>query len=193
MTETEGGRAASETRRDADEDAYGGLLGAFPYALRRSDSLLFRSYVLVGGTIALVVGAIVTAAVVVQLGKTASAAGGTLTLSRSFFLVVGLLAVLPMLAPVLLVARRHRRGEPSGRYDALLGVAGYLFVLSLYLGLLISIPETFVLDGELVRRQPPSGPFAPVVRVLYGLPEVAFVLPPVLATAFMALVHRVGR
>jgi uncharacterized membrane protein YuzA (DUF378 family) len=175
-------------------DGYRGLFGAFPYAFRRSDSWTFRSYVVLGGLAAGLVSLFVAIGLVVLIANTARIGGGSLTLSRSFYVVVGLFVVAPMLAPVLLVARRHRRrqGDAGGqrRYDALLAVTGYLFVVSVYVGVVISMPESWTLDGELVRRPPPSGAFAPVVAFLYDLPRLAAVVPPAAVAALIVAVHR---
>jgi hypothetical protein len=173
-------------------EGYGGILGAFPYAFRESDSPLFRSYVVVGALAAALLSFVFLLAVIVVFGQTAGVRGGSFTLSRSFVALVGLLAVLPVVAPVLLVARARRRDEPTGEwYEPLLALGGYLFLLSLYLALVASMPETFVLDGETVTRPAPSGAFAPVVALLYAVPPAAsplVVLPPV---GFMAIVQRV--
>lgn len=174
-------------------DGYRGLFGAFPYAFGRTDSRLFKSYVLVGGFAAALLSLFVALSLVVLIGQTASIQGGSLTLSRSFYAVVGLFLVAPVVAPVLLVARRHRRAlaaDAGARYDQLLAVAGYVFILSLYVGLVVSVPECFTLDGEQVCRGQPTGLFAPVVSVLYALPQAAAVLPPALAGGLIWLVHR---
>ena len=93
------------------DDEYGGLLGAFPYAVRRSDSRLFRAYAVLGGLLASVLAVFFTFALVVSVASTAALAGGTVTFVRSIFIVFGFLVVAPLVAPVLLVARRHRREE----------------------------------------------------------------------------------
>ncbi|NHX37665.1 MULTISPECIES: hypothetical protein [Halolamina] len=178
-------------------DDYGGILGAFPYAFRRSDSLLFRSYVLVAGLTTLLLALACVLAIVVVFGQTAGARGGNFTLSRSFIALLGLLAVLPVVGPVLLAARTRRRGladdgafEPPRNYEPLLAVAGYLFLLALYLGLVASMPETFTLDGETITRPAPSGPFAPVLAALYAVPPIASPLIPAAAAAAILAVHR---
>ncbi|QKY20025.1 hypothetical protein B4589_006395 [Halolamina sp. CBA1230] len=177
-------------------DDYGGILGAFPYAFRRSDSWLFRSYVLVAGLATLLLSLICVLAVVVVFGQTAGARGGSFTLSRSFIALLGLLAVLPVVGPVLLAARTRRRDSadggagPSRNYEPLLAVGGYLFLLSLYLGLVASMPETFTLDGETISRPEPSGLFAPVVAALYALPAAASPLIPTTAAALILAIHR---
>lgn len=172
-------------------DGYRGVFGAFPYAFRRSDSWLFRSYVVVGGLAAALLALVFALSVVRIFGATAGIRGGSLTLSRSFVVVVGLFAVAPLVAPVLLVARAHRRDErDSPNYDPLLAVGGYCFLLSLYLMAVAAMPESFVLDGETVTRPPPSGPFAPLVAVLYALPPPTSLLIPLVPAAFIAYVHR---
>ena len=79
--------------------AYRGVFGAFPYAARASDSWLFRSYalvsVVVGGGLAL----LFAFGLVVLVAQTAAITGGSLTLSRAFYVVVGLFIVAPVIAP----------------------------------------------------------------------------------------------
>jgi len=164
---------------------YGGLVGAFPYAFRASDSRLFRSYVVVGTVATAAVTLLFVTALVGVIAATSGGRGGSLTLSRSFFAVVGLFVVVPLVTPVLLVARRHRRAGSTDRYDAALATTGYLFLLSLYVGLVISVPP-----GQ---QTTPAGPLAPVVAVLYALPQYAGVVPPLVATALVGVCHRLLR
>lgn len=161
---------------------YSGLLGAFPYAFRASESRLFRSYVVIGGLIAILVGILFGFALVVLTFRTLSTGGGTVTFSRAFLVFVGLTVVFPLVAPVILVARRHRRTGSDARYDAALASAGYLFGASLYVSLLASIPPT--------QQQPPPAPFTPLVQFLYRLPPAAAVGPPLAAALVVIIVHR---
>ncbi|MFC3477448.1 hypothetical protein [Halobacterium litoreum] len=172
-------------------DSYSGLLTAFPYAFRQSDSRLFRSYVVVSGVLGALFAFLMAGALFVLIGNTAGARGGSLTLSRTFYVVVGLFVFIPLVAPVLLVARRHRRETPVGeRYDPGLAAAGYLFVLSVYLGVVASMPPTFETNGEVVARPPPSGLFAPVVELLYELPAVASPVVPLVGAVAVYAAHR---
>jgi hypothetical protein len=167
-------------------DGYRGVLGAVPYAIRSSDSWLFRSYALVSAFAAGLVALLVVSGVVVLIARTSAARGGLFTLSRSFYMVVGLLIVAPTLAPTLLVARRHRReGRGHRRYDATLAVAGYLFLLSVYVGLVVTVPPA--------QQTTPTGALAPVVRFLYDLPQLAGLLPPVVGALLIVVVHRALR
>lgn len=170
-------------------DEYRGALGAVPYALRRSDSWLFRSYVIVGGVAALLVAFLTLLGIVVLFGQTADFRGGSLTLSRSFYLLVGLFAFVPLVAPMLLVARRHRRVGEKTSYDRWLAASGYLFVLSLYGGVIASMPAEFELDGELVTRPAPSGLTAPIVEALYAIPPELSVLVPLAGALVIVGVH----
>jgi len=158
-------------------DDYRGALGAFPYAARHSDSWLLRSYVVVAGLLALFVSLALVFALVTLIADTAALKGGSTTLSRAFYGVVGLFVVFPLVAPVLAVARRHRRESPTRRHDFAFAVAGYVFVLSVYAGLLASTPPA--------RRDPASaaGVLEPVVAVLYDAPAVVGLLLPTLAAA----------
>lgn len=167
-------------------EGYRGVVGAFPYALRTSDSWLFRSYVAASALVAGIVTLVFAAGIVRLIAATSGVAGGTLTLSRAFFAVVGLFVVVPVVAPTLLVARRHRRDVGHDRrYDAALAVAGYAFLASLYVGLLVGSPAAF----ETV----PDGPTAPLVAVLYGLPRLAGLVPPLCGAAGIAVAHRLAR
>jgi hypothetical protein len=166
-------------------DDYRGVVGAFPYAFRASDSRLFRSYVVLGGLLAVLVSLLFIAAVIGVIAATAGGRGGNLTLSRSFFAVVGLFVVVPLVAPVLFVARRHRRtgdAPADGPYDAALAAAGYLFVFALYVGLVVSVPPA--------QQTTPTGALAPVVAALYAAPQPAGVVPPLVGATLIALTHR---
>jgi len=167
-------------------DDYRGVVGAFPYAFGASDSRLFRSYVVLGGLLTVAVSLLFIAAVIGAIASTTGGRGGSLTLSRSFFAVVGLFVVVPLVAPVLFVARRHRRRDATdGRYDAALAAAGYLFVVSLYVGLVISVPP-----GQ---QTTPTGALAPLIDALFALPQLAGVGPPLVAAAGILLAHRLLR
>jgi hypothetical protein len=170
-------------------DEYGGALGAVPYALRRSDSWLFRSYVIAGGLVALLVTLLTLLGIVVLFGQTADFRGGSLTLSRSFFALVGLFAFVPLIAPILLVARRHRREGNKPSYDRWLAASGYLFMLSLYGGVIASMPAEFELDGEVVARPTPTGVTAPIVEALYAIPPELSILVPLAGVVVTVGVH----
>lgn len=180
MSETEAG---SESATDDEDGAgYGGIVGTFPYAFRQSQSRLMRSYVILGGFFTLFVGLLFTLGFVTTVASTLGTAGGTFTFARSFVLVVGMLVVVPLVAPVVLVARRHRRSESTAQYDRVLAASGYLLAVSVYLMLLITAPPEL--------RDEPSGALAPVVAALYDLPTVAGVAPPLLAVFVGYLLHR---
>jgi hypothetical protein len=176
--------ASAEESGDSEE-AYSGLFGAIPYALRASRSWLFKSYVVLGGLAALMAALLMVFALVTLIAQTATIGGGSLTLSRAFYVVVGLFVVGPLLAPILFVARRHRRQGSRKRYDAGLALTGFVFLGSLYVGLLISVPP-----GQ---QETVSGVLAPTVEFLYALPQIAGVVPPVLAAVLIVVVHRLAR
>lgn len=167
-------------------DGYRGVVGAFPYALWTSDSWLFRSYAAVSAVVAAAIGLLFAAGVIRLIAATSGTEGGVFTLSRAFFVVVGLLVLLPVVAPTLLVARRHRRDVGHDRrYDAALALAGYGYLLSLYVGLLVASPAAF----ETV----PGGPAAPLVAALYALPRPAGIAPPLVGAVGIAVAHRLTR
>lgn len=164
----------------ADDEAYRGLPGAFRYAATTPDSRLFRSFVVVGGLVALFVTLLFAAGLVALIGETTSAAGGTVTLLRAFYVVVLLFTVAPILAPVLLVARRLRRGGAAAcppRHQFAFGAAGYAYLGALYVGLVVTAPDA--------NEAPSSGG---VLEWLNGLPDAWGLAPPLAAVlAFVGL------
>ncbi|MBV0900379.1 hypothetical protein [Haloarcula salina] len=172
------GSAAGDGQDDGSEP-YRGLPGAFLYAFRATDSLLCKAYVPVALFLSAAIAIVFAFGLVVQLAATGSVRGGTFTFSRTFFLFVGLLVVAPLLAPVLAVARRHRRTGSSVAYDRGIAFSALLFVGSLYLALLVSAP------AEL--RDPTE---SAVVGFFYSLPPLAGLVPPLLAVGGMYLAHR---
>ena len=171
-------------------DDYSGLLGAFPYAFRRSDSRLFRSYVAGGGLLAVALVVFFTFALVVTVASTATLSGGTITFVRSVFILFGFLVVAPLVAPVLLVARRHRRTGSDPRYDAGLAAAGGVYLATLYLGAVASMPARFEIDGEVSTRPEPGGLTAPLIEALYAVPEALSWTIPLAGAVLILLAHR---
>lgn len=176
MTDAAGGRT------------YRGLPGAFPYAFSRSPSWLFKLYVVIGGLLAVAVSVIFALSLVVLIAQTTGGSGGALSLTRAFFVVIALCVVAPIVAPVLFVARRHRRaGEriESGRYDRRLAVSGFVFVASVYVALIVSTPPA--------QQVATDGTGGALLSALYALPTLAGLAIPVLAALAIVLVHRRSR
>lgn len=165
-----------------DDAGYSGLPGAFPYAIRASESWLYKGYVVLALLLTVVIGLVFTFGLIGVLAGSTGVRGGTFTFSRTFFLFIGVLVVAPLLAPVLLVARRHRRGVSSVAYDRSLALTALVFIGSLYIGLVISAPAQL--------REPTSNA---VIAALYSLPRLTGLVPPLLAVALMYTVHRVLR
>ena len=160
-------------------DSYRGVLGAIPYAIRHTDSWTMRVYGVVGALAAGGIATVVALALVVWMAETADVQGGTFLFSRSLYVIAGFAAVAPLLAPLLFVARRHRRGDPvKPGYDRKLAYGGFLFLLSLYVGLVISAP------AEL--RDPTE---SAVLGALYALPQLAGVIPPIAAAVLVFAVN----
>ncbi|MFQ3319372.1 MAG: hypothetical protein ACI8UR_002219 [Natronomonas sp.] len=171
-------------------EEYGGLLGAFPYAFRHSDSRLFRAYTAVSGVLVAVLTLFFALALVVTVASTTGSASGTITFVRSVFILLGFLVVAPLVAPVLFVARRIRRGGSDAPYDAALGATGVVYTFTLYLGAIASMPAEFELDGQVTPRPEPTGVTAPLVEALYALPEALSWTIPLAGAALIYLVHR---
>ena len=155
-------------------EGYRGLVGAFGFALRESPSWLLRSYVVASAAVGLYVALLVTLALVTWIANPVAFG------ERAFLVLVALLVVMPLFAPVLIVARRHRRGASPPTGDRWLAAAGYGFLGALVLGLYISDPSTHATGG----------PLGPVVAWLDALPAAWGLLPPVgAAVALLAAVR----
>lgn len=166
----------------AEEKTYKGLLGSFRYSFGASDSTVYKGYVVLSALLALLLTLFFTLALIVLIAATLGASE-SITLVRSFFVLVGLLVVAPIIAPVLLVARRHRKRLGSGTaYDTALALGGFLFVAALYLGLVISVPPGL--------QESTGGALGGIVGVLYGLPSLLGFVPPIFAAALILLLHR---
>lgn len=165
-----------------EEETYKGLLGSFRYSFGASESRLYRLYVVVGALFSVLLTLLFALAIIVVIAATLGASE-SITLVRSLFVLVGLVVVAPIIAPILLVARRHRKRLGSGTlYDFALALGGFLFIGALYLGLVISVPPEL--------QEPTSGISGLVVGTLYGIPSVLGVLPPVLSVVLIVILHR---
>lgn len=164
------------------EESYKGLLGSFRYSYGASESRVYKLYVLVSVVVSVLLTLLFTFALIGVIAATLGASE-SITLVRSFFVLVGLLVIAPILAPVLLVARRHRKELGTGTtYDTALAIGGYLFVGALYAGLVISVPPDL--------QEPTTGLSAVLVDALYALPSVLGIVPPLLAVALIVVLHR---
>ncbi|WP_327051100.1 hypothetical protein [Halomicrococcus gelatinilyticus] len=171
---------AGESAPD-EEDGYAGLFGAFRYGFSASDSRLFRVYAFVSFVVGLLLGFVFVLALVrwffTTLGQSALA-----TTSNAFLGVVAMFVLGPLFAPVLFVARRHRRDESTPTYDAGVALAGFVFLVSLYVGLVVSVPPQYQ-----------SADPGAVGSVLYSLPQLWGLVPPVVGAALVVAVHRLLR
>ncbi|MFD1569332.1 hypothetical protein [Halorubrum laminariae] len=160
-------------------DSYRGVFGAIPYAIRHTDSWTMRLYGVVGALSAGFIALVVTLGLVVWMGETVGVESGTFLFTRSLFVVAGFAAVAPLLAPLLFVARRHRRGVAvRDDYDRNLAYGGFCFLASLYVGMIISAPADL--------REPTE---SAVLGALYALPRPAAVIPPLAAAALVFALH----
>lgn len=160
-------------------DDYSGILTAYPYAARASSSWAFRLYVVVSAFVTLFVSVIFAAALIDLIAATAGVPGGSLTLSRTFYVVLNLLVILPMVAPVLFVAYRHRRGSSvSTRYDRAMAAAGFLYLLTAYVGAVSTTPP---------EHQEATGRLG---RILYDLPPEVGIGVALVAAVGIYLTHR---
>ena len=179
--------AASANGTDADEDdaaSYSVVARSYRRSVRASDSLTFRSYAIVSALVALLLIVTVLLALPVWIAQTIGHSALN-KIGRGVLPLIVLGLLVPLFAPVLYVARNHREGAGSRRGDAALGAAGYLFVLSIYLALVISAPAD--------ARTEPAGTLAPVVEFFYALPALSALAAPVTGALVVFAVQRVVR
>lgn len=169
------------TAGETDRPTPTGLVRSFPRSFRASDSLLFKSYAIVAGLVGLLLSLLFTFALIVWFFSTLGSSA-LVTTSNALLGVVAVFVLGPLWAPVLLVARRHRRGDADARYDRRVALAGYLFVASLYVGLVITVPPD--------QQESVPGALTPIVEFLYGLPQVVGVVPPLVAALLVWVAHR---
>jgi hypothetical protein len=178
MADAETGTEPESPQRDESRSV---LVGSFRRAFTDTESRLLKSYVAVsllfGGLLAILLLLALPVWVFNTVGGSELA-----TFSRTFLIVGGVLLLVALVAPVVSAGRRHARGTASARADVSTALAGYLFILSLYVALLISAPPD--------QREAPSALVAPVVDFLYSLPPNYAVAPPLVAAALIAVVHR---
>lgn len=155
---------------------YRGLLGAYVSAFRRSGSFVFRSYVVTSAVAGVVTALFLALALVSWLGS------GTAFGQQALLGVIGLFVLVPLFAPVLVVASRHRGGVDDPSADALLGLTGYGFLVAVFLALFISDPNPHDLSG--------LGPLAPAFAAIDALPRAAWPVPLLLSVAVIYLAVR---
>lgn len=149
---------------------YRGLVGAYAFAIRRSRSWLLKAYGVASALVGVYVAILLVLAVI-------SWAGNPVAFGEKALLgVLGILVLVPLFAPVMIVARRHRLDGATRRGDAVMAAAGVAFLVSLPLALLITDPT------------PPSGSgsAATVVASVNGLPAVVGLVPPVAGALLLA-------
>ncbi|GAA0673207.1 hypothetical protein [Natronoarchaeum mannanilyticum] len=183
-TAADGGTVDADAADDDRSASYSALRRALGRSRRESESLTLRTYVWVSALVGLLLVLTVLLALPVWIAETV---GHTALnkISRGVLPVVVLGLLVPLFAPAVYVARNHRRGTATRRRDAALGVAGYLYVFSIYLALVVSAPAEF--------RSEPSGALAPAIELAYSLPPLYSLAVPILGALVIALVQRVVR
>jgi len=184
----DGGTVDDEAVGGEDEDlasaSYSALWRTFKQSRRDSASLILRSYVWVSALIGLLLVVTVLLAMPVWIAETAGRSAID-KIGRGVLPVLVLGLLVPLFAPALYVARNHRRGTATRRGDAALGLAGYLYVFSIYLALVVSAPAEF--------RTDPAGVLAPAIEFVYSLPQLSSIFVPVLGALLIAAVQRIVR
>ena len=145
---------------------YEGLIGAFRFAFRESGSWLFRTYVVASALVGTYVVILLSLALVSWLGNPTGAIG-----EFSLLGVIALLLLIPLTAPVLVVAYRRRHGDTRSTVERALALAGYAFLASVYLGLLVSDPSD---HGT-----------GTVMAAIDAVPSIYGLVPPVIGAALV--------
>lgn len=158
-------------------EGYRGVVGAFGYAFRRSNSWLFRVYIVLSALLGVYISLLILLAIVAWSGTTVAFG------DQAFLAVIGILLLVPLFTPVLVTARRLRRETSSASAERLIAITGFVFVLSIVLALLITDPTDHATSGSL----------GVLVRAIQGLPRSIGILPPVIAIVLIILGVRYTR
>lgn len=181
---TDDGSASGAGDADASSGSRSVLRRSFGRTVRASDSLVLRSYAVVAALVGLLMVAIVLLALPHWIAETMGHTPLNMA-GRALLPLIVFALLFPLVAPVVYAARNHRAGDATSRGDSLLGVVGYLFVLSIYLSLVISAPAD--------ARGEPSGLLAPVVDAFYAMPPIYGLLPPVVGVVLIVVTTRIAR
>ena len=161
----------------ADSGSRSVVLASIRSAVTESDSYLLRSYAVVGAFVAVFTALLFVLALP---GWILATEGSVIDhVGRAFGVLLGVVLVAAMVAPLFFPFRRRADGRPAR--DGLFGIAGYLFLGSLYLALVVSTPEGL--------QETPDGLFSPVVQALYGLPRLSGIVFPILALCVVLAVE----
>ncbi len=181
----DGGTVDADAADDEERSAsYSALRRALGQSRRESESLTLRTYVWVSALVGLLLVITVLLALPVWIAETVGHSALN-KIARGVLPVVVLGLLVPLFAPAAYVARNHRRGTATRRGDAALGLAGYLYVFSIYLALVVSAPAEF--------RSEPSGVLAPAIELAYALPALYSLAVPILGALVIAAVQRFVR
>jgi len=160
-------------------DDYRGLPGAYVFAFRRSESYVLRSYVVTSALVGVFVAIFLMLALFYWLGTPAPFG------QQALLGVIGIFFFLPLFTPVLVAARRHRRGIDDVSADALIGLTGYVFLLAIFLAMFISDPNAHEVGG--------LGPLTTVLLAIDALPRAAWVVPLLVSVGTIVLAIRYTR
>lgn len=149
----------------------------------RSESYLLRAYTVLGALASAFVALLLLLAIPQWVSWTLGQSELN-TFSRAMLPWLGLLLVGPLLAPPFFAARRDTR---TRRRDFWLGLAGFLFLGSLYVTLLVSAPPQY---RDPAPALPVLGAF---VELCYSLPAVYALVPPVVGVAVIVGIERLSR
>lgn len=152
-------------------DDYAGLVGAYAYAARASDSWLLRTYAIASAAFGVFI-ALLLALAIISWTASPVAFG-----ERMFLGVIGILLLIPLSTPVLVVARRHRRAATTAAADRWLALGGFAFMGSILLMLFVADPSSHAVEGA----------FGPAAAWLDRLPDSYGLVPPVVAAAAIAV------
>ncbi|MFD1647357.1 hypothetical protein [Haloarchaeobius litoreus] len=152
----------------------------------RSESYLLRAYTVVG-VLASAFIALLLVLAIPQWVKWTLGQGELNTFSRAMLPWLAMLLVGPLLAPPFYAARRAGRGDSSRRTDFWLALAGFAFLASLYVMLLVSAPAEY-------RDPAPDVPLlGAFVEFCYALDPVFAFAPPVVGVVVIVAVERLAR
>lgn len=158
-------------------EGYRGLVGAFVYAFRKTDSWVFRVYAILSAVVGLYIALLIGLAIVAWAGTTMAFG------DQAFLAVIGIVLLVPLFTPVLVTARRLRQGTSTEHAAVLVSLAGYGFIASIILALLITDPTRHSIPGRM----------GALILVIQDIPRPFGVVPPIIAAVIIAIAIRYTR
>lgn len=157
------------------------LYAAVRTCLSRDRSRVLRTYAIIAVIVSLFTAALLLLALPGWIAQT-DGTSATLMLAPAMLLLGGIAVIVGVMVPLLLVRSRLPEAGAAPSRERLYGSFGYVFVLAVYVGLIISAPAEYVEDTAALVQ--------PLVDQLNALDPLVGVAPPLVVFGLLLVVDR---